>query len=447
MISSWALTSIRALIIALAVTLLAQMISSGINYLRGRIKVLSLVCILSPLVIPPLLPAYAYSAFSFNFQTRPFPNEILYFFILVSRLLPITVLIYTMLPPAYSRSSIHCDKLLNKDHIPFIKRAAHHIICFFTVFLFAFNEYEIASLMRIKHWTVTLFNAHAGGLVMNLAGSYKMALLPAFSSLTAITSILLVLKKNEFKGSRTSTKPGLSFLFVSSLSAIISIIIPLTIILLSGFNGFKDAFSGSWMRNEFLNSIIISFLSTACCITVIWGLSKSSKKLSLLLTIPGLFGALLLGLLFIFLFNLPGLNSLKQTIFPLGLSLMIYGFPIALLMTFLFQKQRSQKESQIDLLPNKAASEIKWHHLYFPALLMSMPIFCYIWFDLTLSSMLAPASFTTVFPRIYNLMHYSENEKLSATVLITAILPFLLYFMIFILSRLALKLYNGRTIK
>ena len=447
MISAWVITLLRALIIALAVTCFSKILSSGISYLKGRSKLLALALLMIPLIIPPLIPAYAYSAFSFNFQTKPVPNEILYFLIMTSRLIPIAVLILLIIPPAVSKSAVHCAHLLKTQEFSHHQIHQHLIIAFLSVFLFAFNEYEIASLMRTKHWTVTLFNAHAGGLVMNLSGSFQMALFPALTSVGAIALITTSFKRDHFSGSVESQKPGKLFFTSITASSFIGWLIPITIILLNSFDGFADALKGKWMKNEFFNSMLISIISTGCCLAIITGLLRLSKKLTMIFLIPGFFGALILGLLFIYIFNIPFLSPLKQTVLPLSLALILYSAPMAVLMILYFKKSQIENEQQVLLLPPGSQKEIKWLKTYVPWIMLSIPVFSFVWFDLTLSSMLAPASFTSVFPRIYNLMHYSENEKLSATVLITALLPLILYICIFLLSRLTLKTFISRSVK
>ena len=447
MISAWAITFIRAAITALAVAYLSKKLNANIAFLKGRLKVLALSLLLIPLIVPPLVPAYAFSAFSFNFQTKPFPNEILYFLIMISRLLPVGILILMILPSSMSKSSIFCDQLLKKNMIRKFQSLSHLLICCLCVFLLAFNEYEIASLMRIKHWTVTLFNAHAGGLVMNLNRSFQMALFPAVTSLSAIFLILKLLKNIKQSSFSESKKPGTLFFVITAISCLIGWIIPFIIILSNSFNGFQDAVSGSWMKAEYFNSLLISSISTGCCLAVIAALFRSSGKLVLLFVIPGLFGALLLGLSFIYIFNSSLLSSVKQSVLPLSLALILYGFPIAILMIIFFHKKNSAQDSTTTLLPASSRIEINWQNTYIPAILLSLPVFCYIWFDLTLSSMLAPASFTTVFPRIYNLMHYSENERLSATVLLSSALPLMLYIILFSLSWLIIKSCASRAIK
>ena len=115
---------------------------------------------------------------------------------------------------------------------------------------------------------------------------------------------------------------------------------------------------------------------------------------------------------------------MNTTAVPLALALILYGMPLAVLMQIV--KKKSTDESALhaaELLPGQSRKNLLWQLKRLPAILFMLPVFCFIWFDLTLSSMLAPASMPGIFPRLYNLMHYNENEKLSATVFIVVFLP------------------------
>lgn len=105
--------------------------------------------------------------------------------------------------------------------------------------------------------------------------------------------------------------------------------------------------------------------------------------------------------------------------------MILYGLPFALVTVLMLQKQDTSYT--LKLLPIAEAKEVRWLSFLRPSILITLPLFCYLWFDLTLSSMLAPASVTTLFPRLYNLMHYSENEKLSASVIVTCFIPLVIY--------------------
>ena len=152
-----------------------------VNSLKSKQKNLMLVWALFPLAVPPLLPAYSYSAFSFNFQTAPVLNEILYCLTVLFKSLPIPFLLFFMLPEPISKSGNYCNDLLPNSSKS-IRVLNKPILAFAASFLYIFHEYEMSSLMRVKHWTVVIFNAHAGGLILSLADTVKLATLPLLTS-------------------------------------------------------------------------------------------------------------------------------------------------------------------------------------------------------------------------------------------------------------------------
>jgi ABC-type Fe3+ transport system permease subunit len=69
-----------------------------------------------------------------------------------------------------------------------------------------------------------------------------------------------------------------------------------------------------------------------------------------------------------------------------------------------------------------------WHlerrkHFWAVALL-----FCWAYYDLTASSLLAPANMPTAMARLYNFTHYGHSGGLSALILVTVLAPIALAF-------------------
>ena len=69
------------------------------------------------------------------------------------------------------------------------------VAAFAVVFLFAFAEFEMASLMVVKSWTVALFDAHAGGLA--LSESLRRMPGPLLCEAAAIATAFVVLGRRQ----------------------------------------------------------------------------------------------------------------------------------------------------------------------------------------------------------------------------------------------------------
>jgi hypothetical protein len=443
MTEAWAISLLRSLLIAGLCLYPAKALAKNARILTGLQKGLFITAVLFPLTIPPLLPAYSYSAFEFNFQTSPFLNEVLYCLIISLKALPVIFLIYYIIPPPLSYSALHCNRLLeNSRPLRFINRRGVDLLAFSVGLLLVFTEYEIASLMRTTHWTIVIFNAHAGGLIQSPANSLRLAALPILSSLVIVLGGLQVLKYlNSAKGQHQVKGPANKTIctLIISISMLLLLIYPAGRILAGSTGGFKYVFQGQWMKSELLNSFLFTVVATCCCWYISGWLKKSIKRPALIsfLLLPGLSGGLILGLAFVYMFNIQGLDNLKQSAIPLTLALIAYGLPVATLMQVFKHEERIDSSLQaVTLLPAKNQKPLIWLFQTLPNLLFTIPVFCIIWFDLTLSSMLAPAAMPGIFPRLYNLMHYNENERLSATVFLIIFIPFLFFGTLILLSRL-----------
>ena len=442
MTEAWAISLGRSLLLAALSLYPASQLAQKTRTLTGRKKYFFLGMVLFPLSIPPLLPAYAYSSFELNFQTAPVMNEILYCLVNIFKTVPFTFLIYYLVPDTLSNSARHCQALLDKKqlNIHFLKGST--ALAYLVSFLIIFNEYEIASMMRIEQWTINIFNAHAGGLSQSIIHSFQLAILPMTSSFVCIAVGLKILfSLNQSQGRHFTAKitnPKVIFIiFTCSLSLLF--IYPVSRIILGGID-FLSLFQGQWMTNELINSLLFTMVATGCAWLLSFWLSRNvNAPLISIALLPGLCGSLILGLGFIYLFNLPGLSSLKQSAIPLTLALTVYGLPLAVLMQVFKKEELSQSVKMAILLPDCNRKPLLWTLRTLPSILFSMPLFCVIWFDLSLSALLAPAAMPGIFPRLYNLMHYSESEKLSATVILILFVPLLIFSGIIILSRIIAK--------
>ena len=208
-------------------------------------------------------------------------------------------------------------------------------------------------------------------------------------------------------------------------------------VLWGSLDGFSLLFEGQWMRNELLNSLLFTVVASISCWYVTKFIQEHLKNsiVTCILLIPGLCGSLLLGLATIYIFS--GITFLKSSVIPLALALILYALPISLLMQyFLIRQTKDSTLHAAEILPTDQSNKLIWSIKTLPKILMSFPIFCYVWFDLTLSSMLAPATMPGIFPRLYNLMHYNENGRLSATVFVIVFIPIVIYSFFLIISKL-----------
>lgn len=447
MTSIFLLSVLRSLIISTIIVIIARKLYQTYLYSSGPKSKALLIFSLLPLIIPPLLPAYAYSSFKINTQTSPVINEVLYAFITTARFLPYTLIFLYLLNYSKDNSANTCDQLSPGKKISLIHKHAPLLLSSILPFLLCLHEYEVASLMRIKHWSIEVFNAHSGGLAQTMWGSFKMVSLPFFMSVAALflayylqkfCTVLQTRKDIATFNRRSST----SLIVLSSLICI-SFVVPMAVVTYTGLMGFSEVFSSSWMLKETLNSLSFAVIATICSGYFSQFLLSSGKVSILVALSPGLCGTLVLGLITLNIFQFPILISLNHTVVPLTIAYVFYGLPLSLILNFVYQKNfRNSSIKAANLLPENERAPITWRLKTLPFIICQFPVFCLLWFELTLNTLLAPSSMPGIFPRLYNLMHYNENEKLSATVAVAVFIPPIILAMTLMISRIGTKWTN-----
>jgi hypothetical protein len=139
--------------------------------------------VLAPFLAPGLIVGYGYRNYSLSLVHSPWWNEALYAAILIGQAAPVgALLLYFAPPPPLSASALHCWRMTdtaNKE-ATFVgrvrrgwRRAAAEwrgprqawLPAAAVMFLFAFQESEVAALMQVRGWPEWLFTRRgAGGL-------------------------------------------------------------------------------------------------------------------------------------------------------------------------------------------------------------------------------------------------------------------------------------------
>jgi len=138
-----------------------------------------------------------------------------------------------------------------------------------------------------------------------------------------------------------------------------------------------------------------------------------------------------LGLCVMALTQLPLLWWLRSTPLPLMVAAALVVMPVALLMQLLLQRRQQTTDlhmarlletSPLRRLRRRAAS-IDWVRGRRPLFWAGALLIYQVYSDVTLASLLAPIRMPLVMPRLYNFMHYGRSEVLTASLLITLLVP------------------------
>lgn len=442
---------LRSSLIAVLALTMAMVIVRYFQSSHTRLPAFFLVLLLLCFFIPTIAIGYGYSYFSFLFIQDPWICNLIYFLIMVCRLTPPAILVLYFIPPTVSENGLHCFNLTLKyeQKLPallkywgFMLRGAGRpqIAAVSLLFLLAFTEFELASLMNIESWPVIVFDNHAHGLpVMD---SIKLCSVPVMFEFAAIFTFFAIADRGGVKGSldcntrKCSAGIKCVAILLMLLGATIIILLPLAMILRYAIPGLSLLFSEFWMSKEIFNSAFFAI----CGAFAAWILAsqlvkfydpktKYGKKLLMWVLIPGLLGALPLGLLMLRTFQVSGWHILYDTPLPLILALALFLLPYTFIVLLLLKTIISGESVHLARItvshakPKQKADELLWQLVYRGRFWLFFLILSRGFFDLTLAGILAPTGMPTVSIRLYNLMHYGESEKLSATVLLTIIIP------------------------
>jgi hypothetical protein len=419
---------------------------------RGRAAVW--VLILSPWLTPALLVGYAYMPLALALVRLPGWKEAAYDFALWLRLTPVAVCALYFAPPPLTAQALHCYRLLPlapgwKAKMIFRVRGAGRgpWAAFALVFLLAFSEFELASLWTVKTWTNSLFDAQTGGLP--LTESLMLARWPLGCATAALAGALAALLRRDWlipSPDHRSTAIGkMKRRWVwggMAGAAAIAPGWPLARLLPEAVRGI-DALSGNGGLGR---DIVFSLLLAGCVAAGTWLAAGEGMRRVLvggICAAPGLLGGLLLSLLALALFQLPGLRAVYGTPVPLLAALMWLLLPYAMLLRVLLRRFRASSPLHLARMigDRPLCWEMDGHKNFWAGFLL----FCWAYFDLTAASLLAPPGLTTAPVRLYNLMHYGRSPALAAMLCATIAAPALVALAVAptvraVLSRLPVRL-------
>ena len=305
------------------------------------------------------------------------------------------------------------------------------------VFLFAFQEFDLATSWGIRSWTVALFDAQTGGLA--LRESLRLALPALCVELAVIVPLLIIvgtLRAPKPERERLIPPGCLPSLLQCTAAPTLFIVLPAWFLLGLGLDGFAPWVRDLTLAREMANSLVLALV----CALLAWLLSAfAEKRAALVFAVPGLLGPLLLSLLV--LAAVQPFDTIARTALPLMIALVLLLLPLALLLRALLRLGTDARALQI--ARDSGARAAEWTLSHGPAAGAVLLLFGVAYSDFTAGTLLAPPQFTTVFARIFNLMHYGQGSVLSASLFIAVASPLLCLW----LTRRLLRLYVARRVR
>lgn len=438
-------TAGRALLVALVSLGAARcIIQARLLEANGGRRQVAWICLLAPFFAPALLVGYAFAPLAQMLVRAPTAQTALYAWLLWTRLLPVAVIALLLAPSALTPQGEHCAHLL--PHRAAQKRIVAWrlrwraagpapFVALASVFLLAFGEFELASLVGVKTWTVAIFNAQAGGLAPGAA--LRLAAAPALLQAAALGSVLGLLalpsKSNErrpilHQAEKPSGKKSarLSAWLLLGASAIIGAALPVALLAFGAWRGLARLTEHPALAQEIATSAGFAALA-ACCAgwlaAAFWQRRARCRWCGFVLAAPAMGGTLLLALGVLTLFQATlTLGQLYDSPLPLLLALTWMLLPPALLFTALRQATRPAEALHVAQLAGSPPA-LFWQLEGRTRAGVVFALFCLAYFDLTCSSLLAPTGLPPVFVRLYNLAHYGHSAVLSAMLLLAYLAP------------------------
>lgn len=450
----WAL--LRALAAGVLCLLLGQCARAGIARLGRTTRRVAWVVLLLPFLVPSLLVGYGYSHFSLSLVHHPTWNELLYVALLAFRLTPVAAVALRIAPVGLSPEALHCRRLAGAGRsAAWLRETAFRLrasagawaAAFALVFLLAFGEFELASLFGISTWTVSLFDAHAGGLA--LGRSVQLALLPLAVEMLVLFLLLgLMLRWRGGREEPEAVAPaagraaGVGLWLYLAVALAATGVVPAAVAARDMLGGFGLLARHPGLAKGIAGSLLFGASSAVCAYAVAGVLLHGLRRRwrwpgalpAVAVLVPGLVGPLVLSLLLLALFQAPLLRWLYDTPVPLWLCLSLLLVPFAIVLRLLLAKLTPSGAAHV--ARQMAASALRRVRRAGRRLLWDLQVrrrfwavfllFCWGYFDLTASAVLAPSAVTPAGVRLYNLMHYGRSAALGAMLCVTLCAPLLL---------------------
>jgi hypothetical protein len=372
---------------------------------------------LAPMLTPALLVSYAWAHVAQMLGPWPWMLHGFHSGILTLKLAPIAALARHYIPAPLGADADYCHRLLAPrtawDRTWFLVRAAGTLpwIVFGLLFLLAFPEFELASLWSLKTWPVALFDAHAGGLA--LSESLRLAMVPTLVQFAVLAGLVFAARRLRPVRITTTFRTRSSRAVLGYVAIAFGVLTfwPLALVTWQAVAGLPSLAHNTIFPQDLAASLTFAMVSAV----LVWlpgGVLRRRRVLAWGAIVAGLLGALVVALLTLAVFQLPGLRVLYDTPVPLLTALVIILIPGALLLRRFVDAPRGAEALHLARLAG--SRRLVWELDTEPRFAAVALLACWAWFDFTASSILAPTGLTPVFVRLHNLAHYGQTAALSA---------------------------------
>ena len=456
-----------------------------LSSLAGPVRTAAWGLLLVPFLFPTLLSGYAYSETALGLvgaelwarfppqvasairewlgSHNSFVDELLLCSLLLCKAAPVGTIILRFAPrPPYSPSAWHCRQL-SKGMAPNLSMSLRErwdytvygparglLAAISLMFLVAFQEFELPSLLKRPAWTVWLFDAQVGGLA--LAESLRAVTWPLVIQLLVVVPLWRSLRRGTgaprhdsaiVPPSRLSAlRDGCYLLAAFSLSCLIPIALVGTdtargLVSLAGKLSQLERFTRDSLSGFFF-ALIAAWIARWL---VEWNppskapLAAIRRWILPILAIPGLFGPLVLSLSLVAALQWSLFNPVYRTPVSLVLGLTLHLLPRALLLAAVLRvadRDAARHSARLladcgDRTRTVAAHELSWRLGGSARFWILAGLTFWGYLELTIAYLLGPTTIVSVPVLLYNQMHFGKNAVLSAMTFLAVVVPVALF--------------------
>lgn len=452
-------TWVRSGLIALLSIPLSSRINREMNGLPQSVRTWIWGLLLPPLLTPGFLVGYAYGRGILALREWEWWNELAYLLLSLFRWAPLSLLILRLSPPPpLSPMGGHCLRLSQRRISPRMPTIGEirswvgfgggkkYVLTFGLLFLICFHDFDLAALMGVQSWNVWLFDAHGAGL--SLPECLRLMVGPLLVQLATILPILWFAGRDwDMSAEQTvqsaSSRRKICLPIWGAVAVTGGCLIPWGLVVREGSSGLYTIWrqGNQWagLMRESANGLVAGGASAVCAVIISrWicgGTVRSSFRTPRhLVLIPALTGPLVIGL---------GVSSLFQEVWlaryaPAGsgwlLALIVWLTPFGVLIQLGLRNVSFPESMHLGKLMKQSSNTVQrnagwriWWKLRGDEWVWTVvPLLWWSYFDLTISSILAPPGAVSAPVRLFNQMHYGHSAMLSALTGGAVLIPFVL---------------------
>ena len=452
------MTMFAALVYSLLRSLLVAGIGWGISksvccllQFSGRSRLLVWGTVLLPFLTPSLVTGYCYRDTALALTHHPVLKELLYTILLMGQTVPVAVVLLMFAPSAPVSDSALWVASMQRVSVWrrwrwwLGSRVQYDLAALGLLFLLAFQEAELASLMQIASWTEYVFTKHAGGLA--LSETLRLIAVPVAVQLPAMIPLAVWISRASAPGAVVMSlrrAGGRNRIAVGALWLVLAV--SLTCVLpgwqlAQGILRGAGALPGqpSTLR-EIGDALLLAVTAggIAMIAAAFWPHAPQYRlrgpALLLVALIPGCMGNLALGISVSGILQTEWLQFAYDTPIPLVFAEACYLLPRAMILQRCLERVLPASSSFVahqvrkspDTAQQRGGDDLWWRTRGRP-LAGAVVIVCWgAYLELMLPQLLAMPGMAPVSRVLYNSLHYGRIVALGAKLGLALICPVLL---------------------